>query len=103
VFSRSPRILHGPRTLACGEARRTEMTIRDQGPKDSLLYGIDDPVQPGLRTQAADPRDSDGTDGDDGDDADGTDGEDSDGTDGDDADGDGTDGTDGDGTDGAGA
>ena len=62
-----------------------------------------------LRGQAADPRDTDGTDGDAGDGTDGTDGADSDGTDGSDsdgtdgADGDGSDGTDGDGTDGGGS
>jgi hypothetical protein len=60
--------------------------------RNSLLHAVDEPADPTYRTLAADPNDSDGTDGDEGDGTDGTDGTDSDGTDGTDSDG--TDGTD---------
>ena len=67
--------------------------------RNPLLLGVEEPTEPSLRMQTADPRDSDGTDGDEGDGTDGTDGSDSDGTDGDDSDeadgdSDGTDGSD---------
>jgi hypothetical protein len=80
---------------------RLIMNTEAPGEHSGLLLNIDAPADPTWKMMAADPKDTDGTDGDgdgtDGD-GDGTDGTDGDGTDGD---GDGTDGTDGDGTDGS--